>query len=82
MSIKKNPFVNQNLQTTQQYSNSDLEKRVLELEKNSHTPCSKFSSKVDLSSLPELPPRKQTTIEQRLTALENKVEELIKLLSQ
>lgn len=76
MTIKRKEF------SFTQNSTSDLEKRVVELERKSHTPCGGSSIKVDLSSLPNLPERKSTTIEQRLTALENKVEELIKLLSQ
>ena len=85
MSIKKREFPsisNLTPSTTSQQNIGDLEKRVVELERKSHTPCSGGSAKVDLSTLPDLPPRKQTPIAQRLSALENKVEELIKLLSQ
>ena len=84
MSIRKKEFTNiSNLtpSTPPQNNYGDLEKRIVELERKSHTPCSGGSAKVDLSTLPDLPPRKQTPIAQRLAALENKVEELIKLLS-
>lgn len=59
---------------------STIEKRLEELETKINTPSP--SSRIDLTSLPDLPPRKQTPIEQRLSALENKVEELVKLLSE
>lgn len=86
MSIKKREFPGignlTNPSPTQQNVDG-LEKRIIELEKKSHTPCSGGgNAKVDLSSLPELPPRKQTPIHQRLAALEDKVEQLIKLLSE
>lgn len=84
MSIRKKEFPNiSNLNPSVPLQNNygDLEKRIVELERKSHTPCSGGSTKVDLSTLPDLPPKKQTSIEQRLTALENRVEELIKLLS-
>jgi hypothetical protein len=85
MSIKKREFPsisNLTPSTTSQQNIGDLEKRVVELERKSHTPCSGGGGvKADLSTLPDLPPRKQTPIAQRLEALENKVEELIKLLS-
>lgn len=84
MSIKKREFPNiSNLTppTTSQQNIGDLEKRVVELERKSHTPCSGGGTKVDLSTLPGLPSRKDTPINQRLAALEDKVEQLIKLLS-
>lgn len=85
MSIRKKEFPNiSNLtpSTPLQNNYGDLEKRIVELERKSHTPCSGGGTKVDLSSLPDLPSKKQTPIAERLAALENKVEELIKLLSQ
>lgn len=86
MSIKKREFPglgNLTPSTSSQQNYSDLEKRIVELESKSHTPCSGGGNKkADLSSLPDLPPRKQTPMHQRLAALEDKVEQLIKLLSE
>lgn len=85
MSTNKKQFPelgNLNPSTPPQQNYKDLEKRVVELERKSHTPCSGGTSKVDLSTLPDLPSRKNTPVNQRLAALEDKVEQLIKLLSQ
>ena len=86
MSIKKREFpgIGSLTNSSSSQANFDnLEKRIVELEKKSHTPCGGGSkAKADLSSLPELPPRKQTPIHQRVAALEDKVEQLIKLLSE
>lgn len=60
---------------------SQIEQRLNQLEKVSHKSCNGSMSKFDLNTLPELPPRKETPVEQRVTALENKLEELIKILS-
>ena len=61
---------------------SEIEKRLSQLEKISHKPCGGASNeKVDLSDLPQLPPRKTTDIYNRVTAIENKLEALIEKLS-
>lgn len=61
---------------------TEIEKRLSQLEKISHKPCGGSSNeKIDLSGLPELPPRKTTDINTRVTAIENKLEALIEKLS-
>ena len=60
---------------------SKLEERLEKLEKVSHKPCGGSQpTKFDLSNLPELPDKKTTTIEKRVSSLENLIEELIKRL--
>jgi hypothetical protein len=61
---------------------SKLEERLEKLEKVSHKPCGGSQpAKFDLSNLPQLPDKKTTTVEKRLSALEDKLEELINRLS-
>lgn len=60
---------------------SKLEERLEKLEKVSHKPCGGSQpAKFDLSNLPELPDKKTTTLEKRVSSLENLIEELIKRL--
>ncbi len=67
------PSINVNL--------SKLEERLEKLENVSHKPCGGSQPvKFDLSNLPELPDKKTTTIEKRVSSLENLIEELIKRL--
>ena len=71
--IKSNPAVTFNM--------SEVEKRLEYLEKISHKPCGGSQNvKFDLSDLPALPDKKNTPIEKRVSAIEEKLEELIKRL--
>jgi hypothetical protein len=62
---------------------AEIEQRLNQLEKISHKSCGGGQSvKYNFNSLPQLPSRKETPLEQRVTSIENKLEELIKILSQ
>lgn len=64
------------------FSSAEFESRLERLEKISHRPCDGGKSvKFDLSNLPQLPDKKTTPIEKRVSALEELVEELVKRLS-
>lgn len=63
------------------FNMSEVEKRLEKLEKISHQPCgANQRSKFDLTSLPVLPDKKTTSLEKRVSAIEEKLEELIKRL--
>lgn len=71
--VQSNPAINFNM--------SEVEKRLEVLEKISHKSCGgSQNSKFDLNNLPQLPDKKTTTVEKRLSALEELVVELIKRL--
>lgn len=71
--IQSNPAINFNM--------SEVEKRLEVLEKISHKSCGGPQNvKFDLSDLPQLPDKKTTTVEKRLSSLEELVLELIKRL--
>jgi hypothetical protein len=72
--IQPNPTGNVNI--------SKLEERLERLENVSHKPCGGTSQvvKFDLSDLPQLPNKKTTSLEKRVSAIEDKLEELIKRL--
>jgi len=59
----------------------EVERRLAALESRSHVPCGGGSSKLNNEELPDLPPRKESTINDRITALENRLEALIAQLS-
>lgn len=58
---------------------TNLENKITLLETKLNENQSRVS--FDLSSLPDLPPRKETNIIKRVDAIENKLEALIQLLS-
>lgn len=58
---------------------TNLENKIALLETKLNENQSRVS--LDLSSLPNLPPRKETNIIKRVDAIENKLEALIQLLS-
>jgi hypothetical protein len=71
--IQSNPAVTFNM--------SEVEKRLEKLEKISHQPCGGSQKvKFDLSGLPTLPDKKNTPLEKRVSAIEEKLEELIRRL--
>lgn len=67
---KSNPVINFNM--------SEVEKRLEILEKLSHKSCGEVqTAKVDLSNLPQLPDKKTTTLEKRVSAIEELIQQLI-----
>lgn len=62
-------------------NDSEVERRLAALESKSHTPCGGGSAKLNKEELPALAPKKQSTVNDRIAALENRLEALIAQLS-
>lgn len=76
----RKPFTSDSLSYPQK-TDSELEKRISLLEAKSHTPCQGGSSKLKTEELPPLASKKQSSVHDRISALENRLDALIEQLS-